>query len=154
MTYNVRTDLMELYHEVKKEHPEIDHEMVMMFAEDMPDEFEMVLMRYKYGCHIATKSMYEEAVSYLENQDGTEGAHWDAETIKAKAGIDFSNKKYTLWDYAYIVNMHYSDYGDKIGTDTIFWMAKRDLEDKDYMGEPSERAYKDAKKRIKYFSKD
>lgn len=151
MTYNVEPELLKEYHEVKEKHPNIDHEMVMMFAEDMPEEFSMVVMKYKYGCHIGAKRMYDEAVSYFENPDGTEGAHWDIETIKAKAGIDFATKKYTAWDFAYFVNMHYSDYGDKIGADTIFWMAKRDLEDKDYPGEASERAYKDAKKRIKYF---
>ena len=151
MTYNIRADLMELYHDIKKEHPDIDHDMVMEFAQDMPDEFETALMEYKYGCHIATKSMYDEAVSYFENQDGTEGAHWDINTIKAKAGIDFNTKEYTLWDYAYMVNMHFSDYGDKISTDLIFFMAKRDLEDKDYYCNPSERAYKDAKRRIKHY---
>lgn len=151
MTYNIEPELMEEYKSVKEKHPNIDHEMVMMFAEDMPDEFEMVIMKYKYGCHIGSKRMYEEAVSYFENNDGTEGAHWDINAIKNRAGIDFTNKKYTLLDYAYMVNMHYSDYGEKISADTIFWMAKKDLEDKDYPGEPSERAYKNAKKRIKHY---
>jgi hypothetical protein len=69
-----------------------------------------------------------------------------------KSGIDFNTfKAYTLWDLAYMVNMHYSDYGDFLATDMLFKMAKRDLEDKDYPGEASERAYKDAKKRIRYF---
>lgn len=154
MTYNIDTELLNEYHEIKEKHPNIDHDMVMMFAEEMPDEFEMAIMKYKYGCHIGTKRMYNDAIAYFENPDGTEGAHWDADTIKTKAGIDFTSKKYTLWDFAYMINMHYSDYGDKIGTDTIFWMAKRDLEDKDYPGDPSERAYKDAKKRIKYFSEN
>lgn len=154
MTYNIEPELLHKYHEIKEKHPNIDHDMVMMFAEEMPEEFEMAIMEYEYGCHIASKQMYHNAVSYLKNQDGTEGAHWDVDTIKAKAAMDFNAKDYTLWDFAYMVNMHYSDYGDKIGTDTLFWMAKRDLEDKDYYGEPSERAYKDAKKRIKYFDKD
>lgn len=154
MTYNVEPELMEEYKTVKEKHPNIDHEMVMMFAEDMPEEFEMVIMKYKYGCHIGSKKMYEEFVSYFENADGTEGAHWDVDTIKAKAAIDFNSKEYTLWDFAYQVNMHYSDYGEKIGTDMLFWMAKKDLEDKDYPGNPSERAYKDGKRRMKYYEKD
>ena len=154
MTYNIAPELMQKYHDIKAKHPNIDHEMVMKFAEEMPVEFEMSIMEYEYGCHIAFKHMYDEAVSYFENQDGTEGAHWDTDTIKMKSGIDFSAKEYTLWDMAYLVNMLYSDYGDKLGTDMIFWMAKRDLEDKDYPGDPSERAYKDAKRRIKYFRND
>lgn len=154
MTYNIDSELLHKYHEIKEKHPNIDYDMVMMFAEDMPDEFEMAIMEYEYGCHIASKRMYEQAVSYFVNPDNHKGANWDVETIKAKANIDFNTKEYTLWDYAYMVNMHYSDYGEKLGTDLIFWMAKKDLEDKDYAGVASERAYKDAKKRIKYFEKD
>jgi hypothetical protein len=33
-------------------------------------------------------------------------------------------------------------------------MSKNYLEDADYMGDPSERAYKNAKKRIKYFKEN
>jgi hypothetical protein len=53
-----------------------------------------------------------------------------------------------------MANMHYSDYGDFLSADMLIKMAKRDLEDKDYPGDPTERAYKDAKKRIKYFRND
>lgn len=154
MTYNIEPELLHKYKEIKEKHPNIDNDMVMMFAQDMPDEFEEALMEYEYGCHIATKRMYNEAVALFKNPDGSHGAHWDVETIKTKANIDFNSKEYTLWDLAYMVNMHYSDYGEKIGTDMLFWMAKKDLEDNDYAGNPSERAYKDAKKRIKYFDKD
>ena len=152
MTYNIDDELLHKYHEIKAKHPNIDNDMVMMFAEEMPEEFEEALMEYEYGCHIATKKMYDHAVSYFVNPDGHKGANWEIDVIKNKAGIDFNTKEYTLWDFAYMVNMHYSDYGEKITTDLIFWMAKKDLEDKDYYGDASERAYKDAKKRIKYFS--
>lgn len=145
-------DILHKYNEIKAKHPNIDYEMMMKFADEMPDEFEMAIMEYENGCHIATKKMYDEAVSYFENPNGTEGAHWDVDTIRMKSGIDFNTfKAYTLWDLAYMVNMHYSDYGDFLATDMLFKMAKRDLEDKDYPGEASERAYKDAKKRIRYF---
>lgn len=149
--YNIDPDLLHKYKEIKGRHPNIDNDMVMMFAEEMPDEFEEALLEYEYGCHIASQKMYDEAVELFINQDNTKGAHWDIDVIKPKSGIDFNTKDYTLWDFAYMVNMHYSDYGDKIGTDTLFWMARRDLEDKDYPGEASERAYKDAKCRIHYF---
>lgn len=151
MSYNIEPELIKKYEEIKEKHPNLDHEMVMRFAQEMPEEFEMVIMEYEHGCHIATKRMYEEAVSYFENYDGAEGAKWTVEEVKTKSNIDFNQKEYTLYDFAYMVNMHFSDYGDKISSETLFVMAKRDLEDKDYYGEPSERAYKDAKKRIKYF---
>jgi hypothetical protein len=152
MTYNIEPELLEEYKAVKEKHPNIDHDMVMEFAEEMPTQFEMAIMKYKYGCHIGSKRMYDEAVSYFDNPNGTQGAYWDADTVRMKSGIDFSTMKdYTLWDFAYLANMHYSDYGDFLSADQIMKMAKRDLTDKDYPGDPTERAYKDAKKRIIYF---
>lgn len=152
MTYNIEPELLEEYKTVKEKHPNIDHDMVMEFAEEMPVQFEMAIMKYKYGCHIGSKRMYDEAVALFENPNGTQGAYWDIDTIRIKSGIDFNSMKdYTLWDFGYLANMHYSDYGDFLGAEQILKMAKRDLEDKDYPGDPTERAYKDAKRRIKYF---
>jgi hypothetical protein len=152
MTYNIEPELLEEYKAVKEKHPNIDHDMVMEFAEEMPTQFEMAIMKYKYGCHIGSKRMYDEAVALFDNPNGTQGAYWDAETVRMKSGIDFNTMKdYTLWDFAYLANMHYSDYGDFLSADQIMKMAKRDLTDKDYPGDPTERAYKDAKKRIIYF---
>lgn len=147
-------ELMEKYKEVKEKHPNIDHDMVMEFAEDMPEEFDMALDRYLYGCHIVSKDMYCEAVSYFVNPDGSKGAKWSIDDIKNKTSIDFENKDYTLLDYIYAVNMKYSDIGDLVSTDVLMKIAKRYLEDKDYPGEPSERSYHNAKKRIRYFEED
>jgi len=51
------------------------------------------------------------------------------------------------------MNMLWSDYCN-VFTDTGYYikMAQNYLEDADYMGDASERAYKNAKKRIKYFT--
>ena len=149
---DIEHDLLHEYNEIKAKHPNIDHDMMMKFAREMPAQFEMAIMEYKHGCHIASERMYNEAVKYFENPNGTEGAYWDVSTVRIKSGIDFNTMKdYTLWDFAYMANMHYSDYGDFLGAEQILKMAKRDLEDKDYPGDPTERAYKDAKRRIKYF---
>lgn len=149
---DIEHDLLHEYNEIKAKHPNIDHDMMMKFAREMPAQFEMAIMEYKHGCHIASERMYNEAVKYFENPNGTEGAYWDIGTVRIKSGIDFNSMKdYTLWDFAYLANMHYSDYGDFLGAEQILKMAKRDLEDKDYPGDPTERAYKDAKRRIKYF---
>lgn len=144
-------ELIRRYNAIKEKRPTIDHDMVMEFAEDMPEEFEMALDRYEYGCHIVSKDMYNEAIALFRNQDGSHGAKWNVEDIKNRCAIDFSAKDYTLLDYAYIANMHYSDYGDLVSTEVVLKMAKRYLEDGDYYGDSSERAYYDAKERIRYF---
>ena len=143
----------EIYKKRLEENPDYAKELVAEWREDMPEQFAQKMYEDEYGCHIYTEQMYDEAVSYLKNPDETKGAHWDVNTIKSKAGIDFATKEYTLYDYCYQVNMHYSDYGDKISSDLLFFMAKRDLEDKDYYGDPTERAYKDARKRIRHHKK-
>lgn len=139
------------YKELKKDNPNIDNELIMTFIDQMPQEAICVFDYMLYGYHIVSKEMYEDAVNCLVNQDGSKGAKWSLTEIENKINIDFDNKDYTLMDYAYTLNMKYSDIGDLISTDMLMKIAKRYLEDKDYYGDPSERAYFDAKERIKYF---
>lgn len=133
-----------------------DAERIADFVEDMhelyPTEVEQMIDEFVEGCHIRTEKMYNEAVSYLVNPDGRRGAKWAVEDIERKSGIKFEDEDYTKLDYAYVVNMFYSDYGNTItNTDIILDMAKQYLEDEDYPGDPAERAYHSAKKRIRYF---
>ena len=67
---------------------------------------------------------------------------------------NFEEKEYTCYDYAYVVNMLYSDYGN-IFTEPVYYlkMARNYLTDADYYGTASERAYHDAMLRIAYFKK-
>lgn len=144
----------ELYRKRKKENEEYDHVLVKRWKEKMPHEFARVMFEEEHGCHIYDEHLYDEATSYFVNPDGKEGPHWSIETIKEKSGIDFDTKKYTCYDFAYVVNMLYSDYAD-IFDKAIYYlkMAKAYLCDEDYYGDPSERAYHDAVKRIEYFNK-
>lgn len=139
------------YKELKKDNPNIDNELIMTIIDQMPQEAICVFDYMLYGYHIVSKEMYENTVNRFVNQDGSKGAKWSLTEIENKVNIDFENKDYTLMDYAYTLNMKYSDIGDLISTDMLMKIAKRYLEDKDYYGDPSERAYFDAKERIKYF---
>lgn len=139
------------YKELKKDNPNIDNELIMTFIDQMPQEAICLFDYMLYGYHIVSKEMYENAVDCLVNQDDSKGPKWSLTEIENKVNIDFDNKDYTLMDYAYALNMKYSDIGDLISTDMLMKIAKRYLEDKDYYGDPSERAYFDAKERIKYF---
>lgn len=147
-------DLMkadEIYRAKVKENPQFDHDLIMTFREEMPEEFSDVMYVCAYGKHIFDGDWYEKAVSYLENKDGSSGAHWSVETLDNKAGYR-DNEHYTKYDYYYIVNMLFSDFGNVFTEPSYYFrMAHNYLTDEDYYGEAGERAFCDAKCRMKYF---
>lgn len=151
-------EIMSKYKDLKCKHPTIDHDLVMKFAKEMPEEFEEVIIEYAYGCHIGTEDFYEKAVDLLEwVGDKGEGAKWSVDDIVRLSGIDFDKKDYTEFDYAYVVNSFYADYCN-VFTESSYYMkmARNYLEDLDPADKqnPSERAYRDAKERIKnYYEK-
>lgn len=152
MTYDM-TQADEIYREMSMKHDNYDHHLVMKWRDKMPEDFSRYMFEEKYGCHIFDMALYEEATSHFVNPDGSKGPHWSLSTIKSKSGItDFTEKGYTEYDYAYVVNMLFSDYGS-IFTEPSFYlrMAKQYLADGDFYGNPHERAYHDAIERIEYF---
>ena len=141
-----------IYEEMKVEHPTLDHDLVMEWREKMPKQFTRKMLEKKHGKHIFDEDCYNEYVSYLVNRDDSHGPHWRISDIKEKSGIDFGSKEYTCYDYAYVVNMLFSDYGDIFADPSYYLkMAKNYLSDADYYGDPSERAYCDAIKRMEYY---
>ena len=142
----------EIYEELRHSDPEFPHHLVMKWRDKMPNKFIREMLEVKHGCHIYDEAFYNEATSHFCNRDGSEGPHWTLNAIVTRAGIDFSKTKYTKYDYAYVVNMLYSDYGDVFTIAAHYLhMAKNYLCDEDYYGDPSERAYHDAVSRMNYF---
>jgi hypothetical protein len=147
-------EAIEIYNEEKRKNPDYDTVLVTEWKEDMPEQFTILHLKKRYGCHIVDKSMYNDATELFEWADdkGT-GAKWSVEDIKNVSGIDFNSKDYTLLDFAYTMNMLYSDNCNVFIEPTYYIkMSRNYLEDNDYMGDPSERAYHDAIKRIRYFT--
>lgn len=139
-------DIMKMYHHIKMNNPDIDRQMVEKFIDEMPDEAYKVFSEYE---HITSLSFYKRAVAALEwkNHKGS-GDKWRMEKIIELSGIDFNTKKYTIYDYAYWVNMLYSDHLDLVDASVYLEWAKDDLEDIDYEGDPSTRAYEHACKKL------
>ena len=144
---------IEIYNKRVGENPKYPLEVIDEWREDMPEQFTDYIYRTEYGCHIVSEDFYNKAVGYLHwVGDKGSGAKWSVNDIKSVSGIDFNSKDYYELDFAYVMNMLWSDYCD-IFTEPIYYvkMSKNFLEDNDYPGEPDERAYKSAKKRIRYF---
>ena len=149
-------EAIQIYNEEKAKNPHYDTVLVEEWKEKMPDDFARYHLKKKYGCHIVDEKTYNEAVSLLDwVDDKGSGAKWSVADIKSVSGIDFNSKDYTLLDFAYTMNMLWSDYCN-IFTDASYYvkMAKNYLEDSDYMGDASERAYHNAMKRIRYYKEE
>ena len=150
------TEAIQIYNEEKAKNPNYDTVLVEEWRELMPEQFTRKMLKKKYGCHIVDNDTYNEAVEFLDWVDGKgQGAKWSIEDIRQVSGIDFNTKDYTLLDFAYTMNMLYSDYCN-VFTDANYYirMAKNFLEDADYTGKPDERAYHSAIKRINYFTEE
>ena len=146
----------EIYNKKREENPNYDHELVLEWKRDMPQQFAQKMYEDEYGCHIFDKEMYNESTALFEWADGKgTSAKWSIEDIVKLSNINFEDKDFTKYDYAYIVNMLWADYCN-IFTEPSYYlkMAKNYLTDTDYYGDASERAYHDAMKRIKYSDKD
>ena len=93
-------------------------------------------------------------MSLFNNKEPLIQKKWkDLDLYNKRIALNEGKKEYTLHDYAYVVNMLYSDYGNIFSEPSLYLrMAKSYLTDSDYYGNPAERAYHDAIKRIDYFS--
>ena len=142
-----------IYNAKMREDARFADKFIKKFRELMPEVFAKTMYEEEFGCHIVDKGLYDEAVSLLEwADDKGYGPKFEFEEVLKLANIDFNNKNYYEYDYAYVVNMLWSDYGQIVQEPSyIFKMAKAYLEDPDYMGKADERAYHNAIKRIKFF---
>lgn len=153
---NLEEKTKNLYKGLKNHYPNIDEIMVNSFMKNMPDEAYISMLFFENeeeeNYHLINKTQYDKAVELLDwVDDKGNGAKWSCDDILKLANINFENKEYTKYDFCYQMNMLYSDYcNTPIDTNTYIKMAKNDLEDPDYYGEASERAYHNARKRIKY----
>lgn len=154
MTHKEKTKY--LYKDLEKKYPDIAQIMVEMFIDKMPTEAYISMIFFENEkdeiYHLLTKEQYDVATELFEWVDdkGT-GIKWSVDDIVKLSNISFETKDYTKFDYAYVVNMLWSDYCNVFSEPSYYLkMAKNYLEDPDYCGDASERAYHNAKDRIKY----
>ena len=144
--------------ELKEHYPDIDEKIIETFIDKMPDEAYLTYLFFQNeeeeNYHLLNKMQYDKAVELFDwiDDKGT-GAKWTIDEITR--GMNFDNKEYTKYDFAYVSNMLYSDYCN-VFTESSYYlkMARNYLEDPDYCGDSSERAYHNARKRIKYYSSE
>lgn len=113
-------------------------ELAALLKSEMSEEclcrVSLRLYESMYGKHFNEWSL-EDALSGLENEDGSVGAHWTLEQTSEVAktkGIELG-KGYNQYDWCYAMNMAWSDYHGAVTDDVSSYarIAKRFLEDRD-----------------------
>lgn len=149
MTYDL-IEADKIYKEKVRENPNFDHDLVLHWKDNMPEQFAKRMYEEKYGCHIVDEDMYEDAIALL-SWNGRHGAKWTVNEIVTLSRINFEEKPYYEMDYAYVVNCMYADFCTIISDASYYLkMAVAYLESKNYQGKSDERAYHDAYARIQY----
>ena len=118
------------------------------WREAMPNEYPP--LNYTGGTrHINNAEMYRNAVNNLKwaNRKGN-GERWTMDDIIKRSNINFNEENFTPYDYAYIVNALYADYGNASEKyDNYMQMGKDYLHNDNFPERASERAYYDAQRR-------
>lgn len=106
-----------------------------------------------YDRHIRDERMYRDAVRNLRWNNGKgNGERWKMDDLMNSNDIDFNQERFTPYDYAYMVNAKYADYG-KISDKQDYYkqMAKDDLHNDSFPERGEERAYYDAMRRSRRY---
>lgn len=134
--------------------PNFTKKLLEKIKEENPEEFARNMMEEAYGKHIGDEEMYNDAVRNLHwvNRRGS-GAKWDKDDLIQRSNIDFNEEGYTPYDYAYMVNAHYADYGT-ISEEPKYYMdmARNYLRNDSFPERGNERAYYDAQMRSRRYN--
>ncbi len=108
-------------------------ELVKHMYKHDPQAVERMLDYPQDAQHITNKRKYDELVEKIKwAEGGKRGAKWGLEDIKRYAKVDFDNVDFTLYDYAYLVNMLYAKCCKYIqDASTYLKLAQCLLEDED-----------------------
>ena len=66
--------ILDKYNELKRERPNLDHDLVMTFIEDMSDEASMLFDKLLFGCHIYNEEMGKKAIASMNSLPPWESA--------------------------------------------------------------------------------
>lgn len=145
MTHKIDEEILSLYQEMKKENMNLDNDMVMTFLKRMPIEAKETLETMRYGKHIVSKTMYDEATKCIKDKYGNPVMLWSVGDVLKIASnyIKVDDEDFFELDLALWANVKKGDYGHiEKEPSKIVEIAISDLTDKDYpYGDPSERAY-------------
>ena len=138
--------ILDKYNELKRERPNLNHEIVMMLIEDMSDVANILLDKLLFGCHIYNEEMGKKAMSYIKDSNGMQRPQmWSYDDVMkiAKNYVNIEDEDFYEWDLVVWANVKYYDYANiETEPSKIIRISIAHLTDKDYpFSPPDERAY-------------
>ncbi len=101
-------------------------DMAKMLKHECPNEYKRAFMKMHkafYGGHFC-EVLAKKAVAGMDNADGTKGGRWtfeQTEALRNQFGL-----KCNAYDWYYVLNMMYSDYGKVLGADQSMYVRMAD----------------------------
>ena len=138
--------ILDKYNELKRERPNLNHEIVMTLIENMSDVANILLDKLLFGCHIYNEEMGKKAMSYIKDSNGMQRPQmWSYDDVMkiAKNYVNIEDEDFYEWDLVVWANVKYYDYANiETEPSKIIRISISDLTDKDYpFSPPDERAY-------------
>lgn len=124
----IEPELLTEYEELKEKHPNIAEDIIMDYFSGMAEQAKITLEEYKnkkegYGCHIVSQKQYDYYIKKLPS------VKWTVDEVVKASGIDFTDKPYYEYDFAFLMNFKYYKYSSFISeTSYYIKMVKSDLE--------------------------
>ena len=133
--------IKEFHKKLLEENPHYNDELVMEFADNMPELYAQKIQYDYWGCHIYSEECYEEEIKKIKAIP-----KWTLNDIKQVVKIDFETKEYYLYDFAFLMNYYYNLF-KHVFTDTTYYIGivKATLENP-LMPKADDTAYHIAKK--------
>lgn len=155
--YNIN-NADQLRQKKREKDPNYERKLLDKIKQYYPEHYAHYVHEEEYGRHIGDKDTYKEAVNNLnwkQPKDGrSSGPMWDADDLAEKSHIDFDERDFDKYDYAYTVNRLYADNNNAYTESSGYMkMAENYLTDYNYH-HPGERAYEDMKRRMRYTRRD
>lgn len=147
------TNADKLRKRMQEKEPDYEKRFMDRMRKDQPDKYAKYIHEDVYGHHIGDRETYNDFVKDLPWKDGTGyGEKWKVDEIENRSKINFNDYDFDKYDYAYEVNRMYADNNNALTDfDAYLKVAKNHLTDNYYNGIPAERAYEEAKTRMKRY---
>lgn len=137
-------ELMQEYEEISTKYPHLKDYMMKMFIIHMPEVAKETLEEFEniqeYGYHIITPEMYQKYIKKLPM------AKWEHETIKTLAKINFEDKEYYSYDFAFLMNYLFCLFGEFMADASYYLKMTQSLLENKMIENADDMAFHIAKK--------